>query len=38
MVLAYNLYEAFKEDVCSDVVPVASYPEALRRKVIDIGG
>ncbi len=37
MVLAFNLYEAFKEDVCRDVVPVASYPETLRRKVIDIG-
>lgn len=37
MVLAFNLYEAFKEDVCSEVVPITSYPETLRRKVIDIG-
>ena len=37
MVLAFNLYEAFKEDVCRDIVPITSYPETLRRKVIDIG-
>jgi hypothetical protein len=37
MVLAYNLYQAFKEDVCGEVIPVTSYPETLRRKIIDIG-
>jgi hypothetical protein len=37
MALAFNLYEAFKEDVCRDVVSVTSYPETLRRKIIDIG-
>lgn len=37
MVLAFNLYEAFKEDVCADVVSVGSYPETMRRKIIDIG-
>lgn len=37
-VLAFNLYEAFKEDVCQEVVPVTCYPETVRRKIIDIGG
>jgi hypothetical protein len=37
MVLCFNLYETFKEDVCRDVVSIASYPQTLRRKVIDIG-
>lgn len=37
MVLAFNLYECFKEDVCHDVVPISSYPQTLRRKIIDIG-
>jgi hypothetical protein len=38
MVLGYNLYQAFKEDVCPEVVSASSYPTTLRRKVIDIGG
>ncbi len=37
-VLAYNLQQGFKEDVCPEVVPASSYPTTLRRKVIDIGG
>lgn len=37
MVLGFNLYEAFKEDVCSEIVPLCSYPTTLRRTVIDIG-
>ncbi len=37
MVLAFNLYESFKEDVCQEVVPITSYPQTLRRKIIDIG-
>jgi hypothetical protein len=37
MVLAFNLSELFKEDVCAEIVPISSYPETLRRKVIDIG-
>ena len=37
-VLVYNLQQAFKEDVCPEVVPASSYPTTLRRKVIDIGG
>lgn len=36
MVLAFFLYEIFKEDVCSVVVPVVSYATTLRRKIIDI--
>jgi len=35
MVLAFFLFEAFKEDVCSPVVPVAAYATTVRRKVID---
>lgn len=37
MVLGFNLYEAFKEDVCQGEISLTSYPEALRRKIIDIG-
>ena len=37
MVIAYNLYQAFKEDTCDEVVDVNSYPSTFRRKVIDIG-
>lgn len=36
MCIAFFLYEAFKEDVCGDIVPITSYPSTLRRKVIDI--
>jgi hypothetical protein len=35
MVVAHFLYECFKEDTCSDVVPVESYASTFRRKVID---
>jgi hypothetical protein len=35
---AFFLFECFKEDVCSDVVPLESYPTTLRRKVIDSAG
>ncbi len=37
MVLAFNLCEAFKDDVCQGIIPITSYPETLRRKIIDIG-
>lgn len=37
MVLGFNLYEAFKEDVCQGEISLTSYPETLRRKIIDIG-
>jgi len=36
MLLAFFLYEAFKEDVCSDVLEVSSYATRMRRRVIDI--
>lgn len=36
LLVAFFLYEAFKEDVCSDVVPLESYPTTLRRTVIDV--
>ena len=36
MLLAFFLYESFKEDVCSPVVEINSYATTLRRKVIDI--
>ncbi len=36
MLTAFFLFECFKEDVCSDVVPIESYPTTLRRKVIDL--
>ena len=35
MLLAFFLYEAFKRDVCSEVIPVDCYPNTLRRMVID---
>jgi hypothetical protein len=36
MVIAHFLYECFKEDVCSDVIPTVSYANTLRRKILDI--
>lgn len=36
MLTAFFLFECFKEDVCSDVVPLESYPTTLRRKVLDL--
>jgi hypothetical protein len=36
MVLAFNLFEAFKEDVSSDVVPMTSYATTVRRQIIDV--
>ena len=38
MVIAFFLYEAFKEDVCTPVVAVSSYATTLRRKIIDVAG
>jgi hypothetical protein len=35
MLMAFFLYESFKEDVCSEVVPVSAYATTLRRKIID---
>jgi hypothetical protein len=38
MVIAFFLYEAFKEDVCTPVVAVSSYATTLRRKILDVAG
>ena len=38
MVIAFFLYEAFKEDVCAPVVAVSSYATTLRRKILDVAG
>lgn len=36
LLVAFFLFETFKEDVCGGVVPLESYPTTLRRKVIDV--
>ena len=36
LLVAFFLYECFKEDVCCEVVPLEAYPTTLRRKVIDV--
>jgi hypothetical protein len=36
MLLAFFLYETFKKDVCSEVLPVVSYATTFRRRIIDI--
>jgi hypothetical protein len=36
LLVAFFLYECFKEDVCGGVVPLEAYPTTLRRKVIDV--
>ncbi len=36
--VAFFLFEAFKEDVCGEVVPLESYPNTLRRLVFDQAG
>ena len=36
MLVAFNLLEAFKEDVSKDVIPKVCYATTFRRKVIDI--
>lgn len=38
MALGLNLFEAFKEDVSRDVIPVTSYATTVRRKLFDIAG
>jgi hypothetical protein len=35
-ILAFFLYETFKEDVCAPAIEPVVYPTTLRRKVIDI--
>jgi hypothetical protein len=36
MLIAFFLFETFKEDVTSEVIPVTSYASTVRRKIIDI--
>jgi len=36
MMLAFFLFEVFKEDVCSGIVHAAAYPTTVRRTLIDI--
>ena len=36
MVLAFFLFETFKEDVCSAVILITAYATTVRRKLIDI--
>lgn len=38
MVMAFNLFEAFKEDVGADVFPDGAYPTTIRRRGIDVAG
>ena len=35
MLVAFFLFESFKEDVCKDVVAVTAYPTTVRRLLID---
>lgn len=36
MMVAFCLFECFKEDVCGDVIPVEAYATTLRRRLIDV--
>lgn len=38
MLVAFFLYECFKQDVCRSVVSVSCYATTLRRRVIDVAG
>ena len=38
MLIAFFLYETFKEDVCAPIVSVGSYATTLRRKILDVAG
>lgn len=38
MLVALFLFETFKEDVCSEVIPVESYPTTVRRRLFDQAG
>lgn len=38
MLVAFFLYEAFKEDVAAPVVPITSYPTRVRRTLVDFAG
>lgn len=36
MLVAFFIFEAFKEDVTTPVVPVTAMPVTLRRKLVDV--
>jgi hypothetical protein len=36
MVVAFFLFECFKEDVCGEVIPVEAYATTVRRRLIDV--
>jgi hypothetical protein len=36
MVIAYNIFEFFKKDIKSDIIPITIYASTFRRKFIDI--
>ena len=36
MLIAFFLFETFKEDVLHEVIPITSYATTVRRQVIDI--
>jgi len=38
MLIAFFLYEAFKEDVCAPAIQLGSYATTLRRKILDVAG
>lgn len=35
LVLTHFIFEAYKQDITADVIPVTSYPNTFRRKLID---
>jgi hypothetical protein len=35
LVITHFLFEAYKQDVCSEVLPITVYPNTFRRKLID---
>ena len=38
MLVAFFLYESFKQDVCDPVVPLSCYATTLRRRLLDVAG
>ena len=38
MLISFFLFQTFKEDILKDVIPLASYPTTVRRRLIDIAG
>jgi len=35
LIITHFLFEAYKQDICSDIVPITVYPNTFRRKLID---